>query len=121
MKCAFLFSTFLALTLTIKASNDVIASSITALVASIDWPEFKKDAPLLANLAKTTSRAVDDLYFVNNVKMVMDPESFIPSISYAFDTMNTLSGVLIDPVRTTQKLMNQTGMLRPISYVLDEE
>ena len=94
---------------------------VTALVASIDWPEFKKDAPLLANLAKTTSRAVDDLYFVNNVKMVMDPESFIPSVSYAFDTMDTLSGVLIDPVRTVQKLMNQTGMLRPISYVLDEE
>ena len=94
---------------------------ITALVATIDWPEFKKDAPLLANLAKTTSRAVDDLYFVNNVKMVMDPESFIPSVSYAFDTMSTLSGVLIDPVRTTQKLMNQTGMLRPISYILDEE
>ena len=53
--------------------------------------------------------------------MVMDPESFIPSVSYAFDTMDTLSGVLIDPVRTVQKLMNQTGMLRPISYVLDEE
>ena len=98
-----------------------IFAIVTALVASIDWPELKESSPLLANVLKTTTRATDDLFFVNNIKMIVDPDSFIPSVSYVFDTMNTLSGVLIDPVRTTQKLMNQTGMLRPVSYILDEE
>ena len=94
---------------------------VTALIGSVDWPEFQEDQPALAKFSRTVARAADDLYVVNNLKMVIDPQSLIPSVSYAFDTMDTLSNMWLNPVGSSKKLMNQVGFARPFSYILDEE
>jgi len=107
--------------LTALSADLAVYSIIAALVASIDWPEFQEDQPLLAKFSRTVSKAADDLYVINNLKMIVDPQSFIPSVSYAFDTIDNLSMLLTNPVGGSKKIMNQTGFARPFSFVLDEE
>lgn len=102
-----------------KSVADVaVFSIIAALCSSIDWPEFKEESPYLGRFAWTVSKAGDDLFVVNNLKAVVSPQSMVPSFSYLIKAADTVPTFFNNPNAGARAVMNQSGMLRPFSYII---
>lgn len=102
------------------STNLVIWSVLAALVGSIDWPEFKKESPLLGRISWTISKAGDDLFIGNNINMIVNPKSFIPSASFVIQAGDNVFKVINGSEAGQRAMMNSFGITRPFSYITEE-
>ncbi len=104
-----------------KVSGDIaVFSIITALVASIDWPEFKEDSPYLSRFTYTVGKASDDLFIGNNIAAAINPQSLFPSVSYLWKSASVIPIFFSSPSQGARQLMNQTGAFRILSPIIPE-
>lgn len=94
--------------------NTAVFAILSLLLATVDWPELKKDKPFLSRVLWTVSQADADMFIGNNLAQIIDPQSMIPSMSYLYKTSGDVAKLMIGQ-KHLSSVMTDFGITRPFS------
>lgn len=80
----------------------------------IEWAELEKDDKLAMAFMNTIKRSSEDLYIINNLEALTNPESMFPAVSYTWDTMADLFDVMTGDKDMRRFVARSTAFTRTI-------
>lgn len=102
-------------------SDLLIVFLMSIAISSIEWNNFQKEKPVSAYFAKTLMRFSSDLNPLANVEAMINPQSFIPSISIAYDLSEAVGEMVFGENHRMKGLFQKSGALRPYAGIIDTE
>lgn len=105
-----------------KLIGDLLIVFLMSIVfAKIPWNEFKKEKPVSAYFCKTIVKFANDLNPAANVEAMINPQSFIPSISIMYDLGKAVSEMTFGENHKKADLFYMSGALRPYAGIIDKK